>query len=246
MRKSRAHQPRRQALSGRQTSRDERSTPAVPATTAERSPQSNVLSLTLKPNQSKLAALAELAVSGLETNAITLVQFTRPITGEADLTEIVRALNDLTNRVQRGNLDDLEAWLSAQAAVLNVMFNTLAQRAFWNMGEHLDASERYFRLAFKAQNQARETIETWATIKNPPTVFARQANIAQGPQQVNNNAMLPNIAATSSRACAETQTEQNELLEAHGERVDDGAADPTSARDSGVAAVGAVHRPSDD
>ncbi|MDQ3581321.1 MAG: hypothetical protein M3495_06785 [Pseudomonadota bacterium] len=30
-----------------------------------------------------------------------------------------------------------------------------------------------------------------ATIKNPPAVFARQANIAHGPQQVNNNGMMP-------------------------------------------------------
>jgi hypothetical protein len=41
------------------------------------------------------------------------------------------------------------------------------------------------RMALKAQSQCRQTLETLATIKNPPVVFARQANIAQGPQQVN-------------------------------------------------------------
>jgi hypothetical protein len=39
--------------------------------------------------------------------------------------------------------------------------------------------------AFKAQAQCRATFETIALSKNPP-VFARQANIAQGPQQINN------------------------------------------------------------
>ena len=46
------------------------------------------------------------------------------------------------------------------------------------------------RLALKAQGQCRATLETLATIKNPPVVFARQANIAQGPQQVNNTATV--------------------------------------------------------
>jgi hypothetical protein len=38
----------------------------------------------------------------------------------------------------------------------------------------------------KAQNQCRMTLETLSTIKNPPVVYAKQANIAHGPQQVNN------------------------------------------------------------
>ena len=55
-----------------------------------------------------------------------------------------------------------------------------------NTGEYLDATDRYMRLALKAQAQCRATVETLAEIKNPPTLFARQANIAHGPQQVNN------------------------------------------------------------
>jgi hypothetical protein len=46
------------------------------------------------------------------------------------------------------------------------------------------------------------TLETLATIKNPPVVFARQANIAQGPQQVNNQ-MMP--AAEPSRGRGENR-----------------------------------------
>ena len=44
------------------------------------------------------------------------------------------------------------------------------------MNEHLPAAETYMRLALKAQSQCRATLETLANIKNPPTVFARQAN----------------------------------------------------------------------
>ncbi|MDN8616544.1 hypothetical protein [Variovorax ginsengisoli] len=50
------------------------------------------------------------------------------------------------------------------------------------MGEHIGAMETYARLAMKAQCQCRTTAE----MKNPPVVFARQANISNGPQQLNN------------------------------------------------------------
>ena len=42
-------------------------------------------------------------------------------------------------------------------------------------------SGRYMRLTLKAQGQRRATLETLAAIKNPTTMFARQANITQGP-----------------------------------------------------------------
>ena len=37
-----------------------------------------------------------------------------------------------------------------------------------------------------AQSNCRATVEALAYMQNPPTVFARQANIASGPQQINN------------------------------------------------------------
>jgi hypothetical protein len=56
-----------------------------------------------------------------------------------------------------------------------------------NLYDHLDASERFMRLALKAQSQCRSTIESLAEIKNPSSVaFVKQANIAKGHQQVNN------------------------------------------------------------
>lgn len=54
------------------------------------------------------------------------------------------------------------------------------------------------RMALRAQNQARATAETLAAVKNPTVVFARQANIAHGPQQVNNT--LPRAASRSHKA----------------------------------------------
>jgi hypothetical protein len=70
---------------------------------------------------------------------------------------------------------------------LNVMFGDLSTLAKANLsGGYMEAGERYLRLALKAQSQSRATLETLSAIKNPPVVYAKQANIAHGPQQVNN------------------------------------------------------------
>jgi hypothetical protein len=66
----------------------------------------------------------------------------------------------------------------------------------------------------KAQSQCRATPETLATIKNPPVLFAKQANIATGPQQVNNGIPSPSRAR-------EFEKGQSKLLEGQdGERLD--------------------------
>jgi hypothetical protein len=55
------------------------------------------------------------------------------------------------------------------------------------------------RLALRAQGQCRATLETLAAIKNPPVVFARQANINNGGQQQVNNAPAPTDTPASSQ-----------------------------------------------
>ena len=137
--------------------------------------------------------------------------------------------------VNAGDLGAAERMLSAQAAALNAIFGELARRAALNMGEHLGAAETYMRLALKAQSQSRATIETLATIKNPPTVYARQVNVANGPQQVNNGA--------ASRPL-ENQSTLNKLSRGTHELCQDTrASQATSRAHSGLEPVGAVDGP---
>ena len=72
-------------------------------------------------------------------------------------------------------------------------------------------------------------------MKNPPHLaIVKQANIANGPQQVNNGAQ-------SSRA-PEIESQQTKLLEAeHGQRLDTRAASTTSRADQELEAVAAKH-----
>jgi hypothetical protein len=141
-----------------------------------------------EPGKSIERRLADVAMAGTAGNALTVRAFAHGTFGELRTTECLDALRASVKAVQGGDLAGPEAMLTAQAAALNAIFGELARRAAINMGEHLDATERYMRLALKAQGQCRATLETLAAIKNPPVVFARQANIAHGPQQVNNGA----------------------------------------------------------
>lgn len=69
-----------------------------------------------------------------------------------------------------------------------MIFNEIARRAALNMGEHLQATDKYMRLAMKAQGQCRATLQTLGELKNPRQMaFVKQANIANGYQQVNNH-----------------------------------------------------------
>ncbi|WP_288935966.1 hypothetical protein [uncultured Sphingomonas sp.] len=116
---------------------------------------------------------------------------------------------------------------------LNAMFLELARRSGANMGEYIQAAETYMRLALKAQAQCRATLETLAAIKNPPVVYARQANIANGPQQVNNGAAAPRASDPASSP--------NELLETeHGKRLEPGTAGAAIGGNPTLEAVGAI------
>jgi hypothetical protein len=158
------------------------------------------MTLTLKPD----VAITEMtdgqkhamfAVEGSLTNAATIGVFLKSSMGELSLNDCMSVLKDQVAAVHSGNLSDAESLLTCQAASLNTIFTELARRAANNMGEHFDAFERYLRLALKAQNQCRATLETLAAIKNPPVVFTKQANInhGNGNQQINNGTLASDV-----------------------------------------------------
>ena len=157
--------------------------------------------------------------------------------GETSITEVVEVLKANAHQVNGGDLTQVETTLSSQAAALNTMFAMLAGRAGANMGQYPEAAETYLKLALRAQNQCRATLETLATIKNPPVVFAKQANIAHGPQQVNNN------AAQALAHAEQIEKPPTELLEHdHGERLDTGAATTAIGSNQAMETMEIIHR----
>ena len=154
-------------------------------------PKSRQLEIQTAAGKSKERLMADVITSGVATNAITASRFVNVEVGEVSLTEMVASIRDLGDAINRGDLTRCEAMLGAQAVALNAMFAELARRATLQFGSYPETMERYMRLALKAQAQSRATVETLAAMKNPPVVFARQANINHGGQQQVNNGATP-------------------------------------------------------
>lgn len=206
---------------------------------AKRTGDPNALRVTDDGKASKERRLAEVGLDPAASAAMTVRTFSRNTFGELGVTELFEAIRADADRIKAGDLSGPEAMLAGQAASLNAIFVELARRSALNMGEYLNAAERYMRLALKAQAQCRATLETLAAIKNPPVVYARQANIAAGPQQVNND-MMPADAAMPSPARADaSESVPNKLLEAeHG--LDLGTPGTAGGGDPSLAAVGTL------
>ncbi|MCO5118768.1 MAG: hypothetical protein M9951_03935 [Burkholderiaceae bacterium] len=194
-----------------------------------------------QPGKTRERILADMAAAGRLANAHVMATFAKPAMGELSIGECMNALRDTSQAINGGDLSGAEAMLAAQAASLNAIFAETARRAAANMGEYLGATETYLRLALKAQAQCRATLETLAEIKNPPTVFARQANIAHGPQQVNNG-----VPAPAAPRADETDSMQTELLGASdGERLDTGKTNTGGRGNPALETVGTINRADD-
>ena len=194
----------------------------------------NTLTVEKDPKKHPEQVLAALAVNPSVNAAIVVQGFGKGCIGKLEIGETLEAVMETVSKVRKGNMAGPEAILVAQASALNSIFTELARRAGANMGEYIGAMESYLRLALKAQAQCRATIETLADMKNPPLVIARQANISNGPQQVNNG-QPPRVV--------DSATSPNELLEHQVEpRMDLGAAATPGGSNPRLVAVEAVHR----
>jgi hypothetical protein len=203
------------------------------------------LPVTMKPDDEITKVIADMAAGGLAANAYLLQRYSEGTLGkdQVSLAGCIESLATTAKQAHGGDLKKAETMLVAQAATLNAVFCELARRSALNMGEYLGAAETYMRLALKAQAQCRATLETLATIKNPPVVFARQANINNGGQQQVNNGAAPASAPDPARA-ANLPAAPTGLLERNdGERMDTGATCTASGADPHMEAVGAVNRP---
>jgi hypothetical protein len=184
-----------------------------------------------KPHQILLMATAQ--------NAVAMESWGK-YAGEVDLSELITDLQKKAESIQDGNMKPVEAMLYGQAMALQTIFTNLARRSAMNAGEYIDAADKYMRLALKAQSQCRATLETLAEIKNPMP-YIKQANIANGPQQVNNGKSAQ--YAQAHAPAGNSQTLQNELLEhQHGDYLDTRAQGQTVGADTHLEAVGTVQR----
>ena len=127
-----------------------------------------------------------------------------------DAPTLLETLRDQAAAVQSGDLARAEAMLINQASSLQALFVRLSERAMEQT--QMPNLEGFMRLALRAQSQCRATLETLAAIKNPPIVYARQANVTTGPQQINNGAAAPTRAREIENVQSQLSRGTHELL----------------------------------
>ena len=156
-----------------------------------------------------------------------------------DIGLLQEALTKQSAALQAGDSRLVEGVLMNQITVLDHLFARLVDKAFQQ--DFLPNVETLMRLALKVQVQARTTAQTLSEIRNPSsTVFTKQANIAHGPQQVNNGVGGTGKTSHKNRKC------HNKKLEEHdGQRLDTGAPSKASRANSAMAPVGKGDRAED-
>lgn len=173
-------------------------------------------------------------INSPELAAHRIVSMMQPknIADQIDAPGMLETLRDQATAVQGGDLAHAEAMLINQASALQALFVRLSERAM-EQG-HMPNLEGFLRMALRAQSQCRATLEALAAIKNPPIVYAKQANVTTGPQQVNNGIPAPARAR-------KIETEQLQLSGGANELLSDARASGYAGRvDSALEALGKI------
>jgi hypothetical protein len=156
---------------------------------------------------------ARMMLTPAVTDSIVLRMFAQPsIPVPIDATLSAAIMAERIADVNAGDMSGLVGMLASKAIALDTVANEFLRRAALNMGTHVRAAETFTRMALKAQAQSRANVEAIAEIKNPRPVFARQTNIAAGPQQVNNS-LGPQQVNNEAGSREEKPLLSNKLLE---------------------------------
>jgi hypothetical protein len=201
---------------------------------------SNRLAVVRDPGESEATSLARTALRPTVQAGITATKLLEPHFPEPDLGELIKSLLGDVKAAGQGDLARAEAMLVSQAQTLDLLFNKLTRNAVANIGQYPETVALYMKLALRAQSQCRAVAETLHEMKHPrPVAFFQQANIANGPQQVNNGGAT---RVQGSRA-GENQNQSNELIEDidNGHQLDGAATQSATSGDTRVEALGTVN-----
>jgi hypothetical protein len=183
-------------------------------------------------------AVATVATAA-ETAAARVIQAAEnggSLNNHLDVPALAATLRDQAAAVRGGSLAQAETILINQATALQSLFARLVERGMGS--DSVPGFEANLRMALRAQAQCRATLETLAEIKNPPVVYARQANVTTGPQQVNNG-----VPAYPPPRARDSVPPPDKLLEGiDGQRLDSRATSAASGADPHLATVGTIHR----
>jgi len=142
------------------------------------------LQVTIAPGQSAAQKLAEIAIDPIATAMGTADLFNQGTFGKLDLTDSYVAMLEQLKAAKKGDLSNQKTMLAAQAVALNAIFTEMARRAARNMGEYINTTQIYMRLALKAQAQCRSTIEALEGLTSGHVQTVKHVHVSEGGQAV--------------------------------------------------------------
>lgn len=148
----------------------------------------NALRVEQLPDETGAKAVARKVLDPGFRHALTASAFADKALGSTiehpGLMDYVDHVLKLEDRAEAGDLALASRLLASQAITLDAMFTELARRAAINMGEYMDASQKYGRLALKAQSNCRTTLEALVKLHQPREQTVRHVHVNEGGQAV--------------------------------------------------------------
>lgn len=148
----------------------------------------NTLKVERVPDETAARATARKVLQPTVTNAIAASMVKKQMIGDGielpGIGDYIHALQEATDGACEGDLAMASRMLASQAITLDSLFTELARRAAMNLGEYMDASERYGRLALRAQSNCRTTLEALAKLHQPREQTVRHVHVNDGGQAV--------------------------------------------------------------
>lgn len=171
----------------------------------------------LKLSQPLQKILADRSRKPAANSAALIQSFNSNIFGmdEIDFEELMEGLNQSSVDLSKGDYSVISDMLLCQATALQTMFTSLARQA--NGLTHLNQIDALMKLALKSQSQSRTTLLALVQHLSPKRVaFVKQANIAHGPQQVNNQhqdvqSITKNLEKPQNKLLEESTYERTKL-----------------------------------
>lgn len=148
----------------------------------------NALTVEQTTDETGAQAMARKVLDPGFRHAVTASAFAGKVLGNSiehpGLMDYVDHVLKVGGKAESGDLAVASRLLASQAITLDSMFTELARRAASNMGEYIDAAERYGRLALKAQSNCRATLEALAKLHQPREQTVRHVHVNEGGQAV--------------------------------------------------------------
>ena len=156
-------------------------------------------------NFARMAVSPELAAY----RAINAVESKSGVGEQLDVPSLLTILQEQATAANSNDPSQIGAMLINQATALQSLFARLTEKALST--ERISNCEAFMRMALRAQSQCRSTLETLSSIKTPSIVYAEQANVTTGPQQVNNHVSNSSHVREIKNGQTKLSGESNEL-----------------------------------